>query len=103
MNKDLEPLTREGLLKALDLIHLNNEQIRLLGERKLDQETMAWTVKHLSECYECCLAAPELTSKEIRNALTETDYDRNGLIEQTTDYYFETLNEIKQKMDKNNC
>ena len=97
MSKTLESLTQEGLLKALDLIHLNDEQMRLLDEGKLNKETMIWAVKHLSECYECCAVAPELTAQEINDALTGTVYDRNGLIEQTIEYYFETLNEIREK------
>lgn len=95
------PLTREELLKALDLIHLNGEQLRLLRERKLDKETMAWAVRHLSECYECCAAASALTAQEIKNALTGTEYGRPDLIQQTVDYYFETLSEAKQETDKN--
>ncbi len=99
-NEDSIPLTREGLLKALDLIHLNGEQLRLLRERKLDKETMGWAAHHLSECHECCLVASELTAQEIENALIGTEYGRSDLIEQTVNYYFETLSEAKQETDK---
>jgi hypothetical protein len=95
MNNDSAPLTQEGLLKALDLIHLSNENLRLLGERKLDKDKMAWAVRHLPECYECCAVAPVLTAHEIESALTDTDYGRPDLIEQTIEYYFETLKEIQ--------
>lgn len=97
MNENLTPpLTHEGMLKALDLIHLNNEQLLMLDQRKLNKETMAWAVKHLSECYECCAVASEITASEIKDALTGTKYDRVDLLEQTVEYYFETLNESKR-------
>ncbi len=94
-DKNSMPLTREGLLKALDLTHLDDEQRRLFDQRKLNKETMAWAVKHLSECYECCAAVSELTTPEIKDALAGTDYGRPDLIEQTIKYYFETLKEIQ--------
>ena len=104
MSRNLETPTREEFLKALDLIHLNDDQMRLLSERKIDKETMAWAVKHLSECYECCAVAPELAAQEIKDALTGTDYDRLDLIEQTIEYYFETLSETKSQTGiKNLC
>lgn len=76
--------------------------MRLLDEGKLDKETMVWAVKHLSECYECCAVAPELTAQEIKDALTGTDYDRADLIKQTVEYYFETLKETKRTTSVNN-
>ncbi len=100
MNENSTPLTREGLMKALDLIHLNNNDLWLLSERKLNKEKMAWALKHLSECYECCAIASELTTQEIRDALIGTEYDRLDLIEQTVEYYFETLNEAKQNQER---
>lgn len=92
MNKGLSPDTRRDVLKMLDIEHLNETEFRLLRERKLDNDTMCWAVRHLSECPQCCTLAPELTAQEIADALAGTPYGKADMIEQTVDYYFQTLN-----------
>jgi hypothetical protein len=96
MRNESEPFTKLDLLRALDIIHLDNEHLRLLSERRLDKKDMAWAVKHLSECFECCAVAPEITAQEIADALVGTEYERPDMTEQTINYYFETLREAKQ-------
>ena len=92
MNKDLSHFSRRDLKKVLGVEHLNNGEFQLLSKRRLEKETMCWAVRHLSECYECStLATPQLTEKEIKVALSGTKFDRPDLIEQTINYYFETL------------
>lgn len=92
MNKGLSLNSRRDVLKILDIEHLNDTEFRLLRERKLDKDSMCWAVRHLSECCRCCQLAPELTAQEINDALAETLYGRADIIEQTVDYYFQTLN-----------
>ncbi len=81
----------------LDVEHLNAEEFQLLKERKLDKETMYWAVRHLSECRKCCRLASVLTEQEIKDALAGTSYGRAGLLEQTINYYFQTLKRAKKK------
>ena len=76
----------------LDLEHLDETEFQLLRERKLDKKSLCWAVRHLSECRQCATLAPELTAREINDALAETPYGKTDFIEQTVDYYFQTLN-----------
>lgn len=92
MNKDLSLKSRRDVLKMLDIEHLNDAEFQLLRERKLDKDSMCWAVRHLSECRQCCRLAPELTAQEISDALGGTPYGRADIIEQTVNYYFQTLN-----------
>lgn len=92
MNKGLSLNSRRDVFKMLDLEHLNETEFQLLRERKFDQDSMCWAVRHLSECRQCCRLAPELTAQEINDALAGTPYGRADMIEQTVDYYFQTLN-----------
>lgn len=91
MNKGLSLNTRRDVLKMLDIEHLNDTEFQLLRERKLDKDLMCWAVRHLSECRRCCRLAPELTVQEIKDALAGTPYGKAGMIEQTVNYYFQTL------------
>lgn len=91
MNNSLSPNIRRDLLKMLDLEHLNDTEFQLLRERKLDKDSMCWATRHLSECPQCCVVAPELTAQEIEDALAGTPCGRADIIEQTVDYYFQTL------------
>jgi hypothetical protein len=91
MKKGLSLNSRRDVLKMLDLEHLNDAEFQLLRERKLDKDSMCWAVRHLSECRRCCRCAPELTAQEIKDALAGTPYGKAGIIEQTVDYYFQTL------------
>lgn len=88
---NLSPQLRRDVFKMLDLEHLDDAEIQLLRERKLDKDAMCWAVRHLSECRHCAQFAPELTAQEIKGALAETPYDKKDFIEQTVDYYFQTL------------
>lgn len=92
MNKGLSPNSRRDVFKMLDIEHLNDAEFQLLRERKLDKDSMCWAVRHLSECRQCCRLAPELTAQEISDALAGTPYGKADFIEQTVDYYFQTLN-----------
>ena len=91
MNKRLPLNSRRDVFKMLDIEHLNDSEFGLLRERKLDKDSMCWAVRHLSECRRCCRLAPELTAREINDALAGTPYGRADMIEQTVDYYFQTL------------
>lgn len=93
MNKRLSLNSGRDVFKILDIEHLNDTEFQLLRERKLDEDSMCWAVRHLSECRRCCRLAPELTAQEINGALAGTPYGRADIIEQTVDYYFQTLNE----------
>jgi hypothetical protein len=84
--------SRRDVFKMLDLEHLNYAEFQLLSERKLDKDSMCWAVRHLSECRQCCHLAPELTAREITGALAGTPYGKTDFIEQTVNYYFQTLN-----------
>lgn len=100
MNENVEKITREKFLRALDLIHLDDEQIILLKQNKLDKETLSWAVIHISECHECCRKSPEMTAQDIEETLRDSPYNRANLTDQVIEYYFETLEEIKQKTDR---
>jgi hypothetical protein len=91
MDNDLSLNSRRDVFKMLDLEHLNDTEFQLLRERKLDKDSMCWAVRHLSECRRCCRLAPELTAQEINDALAGTPYGKTDIIEQTVDYYFQTL------------
>ena len=91
MNKGLSPETRRDVFKMLDLEYLNDAEFQLLRERKLDKDSMCWAVRHLSECRRCCRRAPELTAQEIKDALAGTPYGKPDFVEQTINYYFQTL------------
>jgi hypothetical protein len=93
MNKGLSLNSRRDVFKMLGIEHLNDTEFQLLRERKLDKDSMCWAVRHLSECRQCCLLAPELTAQEIKDALAETPYGKADMIEQTVDYYFQMLNQ----------
>jgi hypothetical protein len=93
MNKGSSLNSRRDVFKMLDIEHLNDTEFQLLRERKLDKNSMCWAVRHLSECRQCCRLAPELTVQEINDALAGTPYGKADMIEQTVDYYFQTLNE----------
>lgn len=93
MNKGLSLNSRRDVFKMLDIEHLNETEFQLLRERKLDKDSMCWAVLHLSECRRCCSLAPELTAQEINDALAGTPYGKPDMIEQTVDYYFQTLNQ----------
>ncbi len=93
MNKGLSLNSRRDVFKMFDLEHLNDTELQLLRERKLDKDSMCWAVRHLSECRRCCRLAPELTAQEIKDALTKTPYGKADMIEQTVDYYFQMLNQ----------
>lgn len=93
MNKGLSLNSRRDVFKMLDIEHLNDTEFQLLRERKLDKDSMCWAVRHLSECRQCCRLAPELTAQEINDALAGTTYGRADMIEQTINYYFQTLNQ----------
>lgn len=82
------------VLKMLDLEHLNNDELRLLGERKLDKDTMLWAILHLSECRRCCQLASRLTAEEIKDVLAGTPYGKPDFVEQIINYYFQTINRI---------
>ncbi len=84
--------SRRDILKMLDVEHLNNTEFQLLSERKLDKETMYWAVRHPSECRKCCRLASVLTEQEIKDALDGTAYGKAALLEQSVNYYFQTLN-----------
>lgn len=101
MDENTETITREKFLRALDLIHLDDEQINLLKQNKLDKETLSWAVVHLSECPECCRKLPNLTAQDIEEALRDAPHNRANLTEQVIEYYFETINEDKRKAGKN--
>lgn len=92
MNKGLSLNSSRDVFKMLDIEHLNETEFQLLRERKLGKDSMCWVVRHLSECRQCCRLAPELTAQEINDALAGTPYDKADMIEQTVDYYFQTLN-----------
>ena len=92
MNKGLSLNSRRDVFKMLDIEHLNDTEFQLLRERKLDKDSLCWAVRHLSECRQCCRLASELTAKEINDALAETPYGKADIIEQTVNYYFQTLN-----------
>lgn len=92
MNKGLSLNSRRDVLKMLDIEHLNDAEFQLLRERKLNKDSMCWAVLHLSECRRCCRLASELTAQEIKDALAGTPYDKADFIEQTVNYYFQTLN-----------
>lgn len=91
MNKGLSLNSRRDVFKMLDIEHLNETDLQLLRERKLGKDSMCWAVRHLSECRQCCRLAPELTAQEINDALAGTPYGKADIIEQTVDYYFQTL------------
>ncbi len=91
MNKGLSLNSRRDVFKMLDIEHLNDTEFQLLRERKLDKDSMCWAVRHLSECRQCCRLAPELTAQEINDALAGTPYGKADIIEQTINYYFQTL------------
>ena len=91
MNKGLPLNSRREVFKMLDIEHLNDSEFQLLRERKLDKDSMCWAVRHLSECPQCCRHAPELTAQEINDALAGTPHGKADIIEQTVDYYFQTL------------
>ncbi len=91
MNSGLSLNSRRDVFKMLDLEHLSDTEFQLLRERKLDKDSMCWAVRHLSECRRCCRLAPELTAQEINDALAGTPYGKADIIEQTVDYYFQTL------------
>jgi hypothetical protein len=91
MNKGLSLNSRRDVFKMLDIEHLNDTEFQLLRERKLDKDSMCWAVRHLSECRQCCRSAPELTAQEINDALAGTPYGKADMIEQTVNYYFQTL------------
>lgn len=91
MNNDLSLNSRRDVFKMLDIEHLNDTEFQLLRERKLDKDSMCWAVRHLSECRRCCRLAPELTAQEINDALARTPYGKADIIEQTVNYYFQTL------------
>ena len=93
MNKGLSLNSRRDVFKMLGIEHLNDTEFQLLRERKLDKDSMCWAVRHLSECRQCWLFAPELTAQEIKDALAETPYGKADMIEQTVDYYFQMLNQ----------
>ncbi len=93
MNKGLPLNSRRDVFKMLDIEHLNETEFQLLRERKLDKDSMCWAVRHLSECRQCCRRAPQLTAQEINDALAGTPYGKADIIEQTVDYYFQTLNQ----------
>ena len=93
MNKDLPLNSRRAVFKMLDLEHLNDAEFQLLREGKLDEDLMCWAVRHLSECRQCCRLAPELTAQEINDALAKSPYGKADIIEQTVNYYFQTLNQ----------
>lgn len=92
MNKDLPLNSRRDVFKMLDIEHLNDAEFQLLREGKLDKDSRCWALRHLSECRRCCQLAPELTAEEISDALAGTPYDKADIIEQTVNYYFQTLN-----------
>jgi hypothetical protein len=92
MNKGLSLNFRRDVFKMLDIEHLNETEFQLLRERKLDKDSMCWAVRHLSECRRCCRLAPELTAQEIKDALAGMPYGKTDIIEQTVNYYFQTLN-----------
>lgn len=91
MNKGLSLNSRRAVLKMMDLEHLNDAELQLLRERKLDKDSMCWAVRHLSECRRCCQLAPELTAQEINDALAGTPYGKADIIEQTINYYFQSV------------
>ena len=91
MKKGLSLNSRRDVFKMLDIEHLNDTEFQLLRERKLDKDSMCWAVRHLSECRQCCRLAPELTAQEINDALAGTPYGKADIIEQTINYYFQTL------------
>ena len=93
MNKGLPLNSRRDVFKMLDIEHLNDTEFQLLRERTLDKDSMCWAVRHLSECRQCCRRAPQLTAQEINDALAGTPYGKADIIEQTVDYYFQTLNQ----------
>ena len=87
--------TKRDLLKAIGIKHLNNEKFHLFHARKLDKETMVWAVRHLSECRQCCRLTLKLSAEEIKDALADTPYGRDDLVEETIKYYFETIAETE--------
>ena len=93
MNRNLPLNSRRDVFKMLDIEHLNDAEFQLLREGKLDENSMCWAVRHLSECRRCCRLAPELTPEEINAALAGTPYGKADIIEQTVNYYFQTLNQ----------
>lgn len=93
MKKGLPLNSRRDVFKMLDIEHLNETEFQLLREGKLDKDSMCWAIRHLSECRRCCRLAPELTAQEINDALAESPYGRADIIEQTVNYYFQTLNQ----------
>ena len=95
MNKGLSLNSRRDVFRMLDIEHLNETEFQLLRECKLDKDSMCWAVRHLSECRQCCRLAPELTAQEINDALAGTPYGKADMIEQTIDYYFQTLNRMQ--------
>ena len=93
MNEHLPLKSSSDVFKMLDIEHLNETEFQLLRERELDKDSMCWAVRHLSECRQCCRQlAPALTAQEINDALAGTPYGKADMIEQTVDYYFQTLN-----------
>ncbi len=78
-------------LSNFDSLCLNDTEFQLLRERELDKDSMCWAVRHLSECRQCSGLAPELTAQEIKDALAGTSYGKTDFIEQTINYYFQTL------------
>jgi hypothetical protein len=91
MKKGLSLNSWRVVFKMLDIEHLNDSEFELLRERRLDKDSMSWAVRHLSECRRCCRRAPELTAQEIKDALAGTPYGKADIVEQTVDYYFQTL------------
>lgn len=91
MKKGLPLNSRRDVFKMLDIEHLNDTEFQLLRERKLNKVSMCWAVRHLTECRWCCRLAPELTAQEINDALARTPYGKTDIIEQTVNYYFQTL------------
>lgn len=91
MNKGLSLNSRRDVFKMLDIEHLSDAEFQLLRERKLDKDSMCLAVRHLSECRRCCCLAPDLTAQEIKDALAGTPYGKADIIEQTINYYFQTL------------
>lgn len=93
IKNDLRPSRRE-FLKAIGIEHLNATELQLLRERKLDKEALGSAIVHISECHVCCSLAPVLTADEISDALAEIHYGKPEYIEQTIDYYIETLGDV---------
>ncbi len=91
MNQELRRPTSREFLKAIGIEHLDESELQLLRERKLDKEATASAIVHIAECHACCLLVPVLTAEEISDALAQTAYGKPDYIEQTVAYYIETL------------